>query len=181
MAFSPSHAHGSGFGWERCENGSLFEPFMYKNDLFAKTGSGQTQGTHSKKGIVLTGGFCCAPGLGDCNGFGLCDHQTGTKTKKPLFVRRRFKTGRPLQTEHLPRQAWDTHRESTQKGGRFLAGACHCDEWHEGPDCGTWKLATWLFTTLVSSAIFFTVVSLGWLRLWLRWYLLRIIFVLENS
>jgi hypothetical protein len=26
----------------------LFAPFVYKNDLIAKTGSGQTQGKHSK-------------------------------------------------------------------------------------------------------------------------------------
>jgi hypothetical protein len=36
------------------ENGS-FEPFLHKCDLFTKTGSGQTQGNHSKKTTVVSG------------------------------------------------------------------------------------------------------------------------------
>ena len=40
---------GTSLGIQVSKNG-LFEPFIYKNDHFAKTGSGQTQGKqHSKK------------------------------------------------------------------------------------------------------------------------------------
>jgi hypothetical protein len=43
---------------QRCEQpakNGIFEPFVYKNDPFAKTGSGQTQGKLKKDAVFRTG------------------------------------------------------------------------------------------------------------------------------
>jgi hypothetical protein len=44
------------------ENG-LLEPYLYQNDLFTKTGSGQTQGKHSETDRFLS--FNLIDGLSD--------------------------------------------------------------------------------------------------------------------
>ena len=84
-------------------------PFPSDTRSFVKTGSGQTYGKDlkSKRDDVI---FWCRYGCQQCTSYG----STGQKTV--------FLSHLSIRTIILPRQARDTHRESTQKRDRFLTG-----------------------------------------------------------
>jgi hypothetical protein len=74
----------------------IFEPFIYRNDHFAKTGSGQTWGKLKKK----------MPFFAPRGTFG----RKRSYLQKPAFWSHLY-----IKTNILPRQARDKHRENSKK------------------------------------------------------------------